>query len=164
MIGDDSLSSDNDWYPEANGGDPAIGIRGPHRRVKQVGLEGAELGPQTSQPPHVRGAAPDHLAHLDAKSSNRLGPVPTGGQRKDPRLELLAIEMAQQLVQLVLGTPLGELTDHVGDATERALHPGRGTSGEQRHSPIVLRCGGDAWLMRRRMPVARVAPHFSTKP
>src|SRR3989449_8009244 len=56
------------------------------------------------------------LLHRDAEGADRLDPPAAGGKHEHARREAPAVEMPEQLVELVLGAPLGELADDVGDS------------------------------------------------
>ena len=93
----------------------ALGSRAAGAKVKEVRREAPERGPQTSEPPDIRRSAPRDLLHGDAEGADRLDPPAAGGKHEHARREAPAVEMPEQLVELVLGAPLAELADDVRD-------------------------------------------------
>src|SRR2546422_9520862 len=63
------------------------------------------------------------LLHRDAERADRLDPPSARGKHEHARREAPAVEMPEQLVELVLGASLAELTDDVSDTVRRGGHP-----------------------------------------
>ncbi len=83
--------------------------------MHDVRREAPERDPQTSEPPDIRRSAPRDLLHRDAEGADRLDPPAAGRKHEHARREAPAVEMPEQLVELVLGAPLAEIADDVRD-------------------------------------------------